>query len=91
MQAVLGPLGWRGCAYLISSAQAAGVRHRAALPARVVGSAVEVHVLGPVLVGDSPAATELQRDSTKRAAGERKAGTSQRASASERAQAYWNG
>lgn len=39
--------------------QAAGEGHRAALAAGVGGGAVEVHVLRPVLVGDTPAATEL--------------------------------
>lgn len=49
------------CAHLVGGRQATGVRHRAALTAGVVFRTVEVHVQGPVLVGNPSTAAELQQ------------------------------
>lgn len=46
--------------YLVVCLQATGIRHRAALAAGIMGRAVEVHVLRPVLVRDATTAAELQ-------------------------------
>ena len=54
------------CAHLVGGRQATGVRHGAALTAGVVLRTVEVHVQGPVLVGNPSTAAELQQSPPQR-------------------------